>query len=168
MEEWRWTSDVVSFPPGSSLNGFDWRISIAQIEVDGPFSIFEGVQRHMIVVAGSLRLHGAGIEHTLSAGDGAFSFSGEVPVHGSRVGGSVRDLNLMVRAERFVGRLRVVEPSTWRSNEAATVVVAPINLSITVDEHRFELAPEDALHLPKHAIVASPSPLIIAEARELA
>jgi environmental stress-induced protein Ves len=39
-------------PPGASLEMFDWRISVASIATDGPFSEFSGIDRTPAVVKG--------------------------------------------------------------------------------------------------------------------
>ncbi len=41
------TADVAASPPGAGMDGFDWRVSIARVEADGPFSVFPGVDRTM-------------------------------------------------------------------------------------------------------------------------
>ena len=38
---------------GGTLNDFEWRISIASVDVDGEFSDFTGYLRNLILVAGN-------------------------------------------------------------------------------------------------------------------
>jgi environmental stress-induced protein Ves len=45
------TTDVAVFPDGAGLDDFDWRVSIARVDGDGPFSIFPGVDRPLDAVA---------------------------------------------------------------------------------------------------------------------
>lgn len=160
------TRDVISMPPGSGLEDFGWRLSIAEVDADGPFSIFEGVQRHMLVLAGSLELQGPGVDKTLRAGGPPFAFSGEIPVHGSPLDGPVRDLNLMVRIGQFDGELATIHSGIWRSGDADTVIVAPGSGTVTVDGARFDLAADDALLLPGGATIAHAMPLMVATVRQ--
>lgn len=88
---------------------FDWRLSVADVREDGPFSSFPGIERHILLV------EGAGM-HLVSArrrielapdGPGAI-FDGAEPFTGRLVGGPVRDLNLMLRTGRANGSIERV------------------------------------------------------------
>ena len=37
-------------PPGASLDDFDWRLSLAQVDRDGPFSRFDNVDRTLVLL----------------------------------------------------------------------------------------------------------------------
>jgi len=58
------TREVCAFPPGATLDGFDWRLSMATVAKDGPFSAFPGIDRVLIVLAGG------GLDLTLPDGQG--------------------------------------------------------------------------------------------------
>ena len=47
-----WTTEIAR-EPGDAARDFLWRISIADIESDGPFSSFPGVARELMLLAGS-------------------------------------------------------------------------------------------------------------------
>lgn len=90
------TRELLRWPGG----GDDWRlrISVADIATDGPFSVFEGVQRWITLLGGEgLALDFGGRSQTLRPGDAPLAFDGGAPPHGRLLGGPVRDLNLMVR-----------------------------------------------------------------------
>ena len=96
----------------------DWqlRISVADIESDGPFSDFAGVTRWFAVVAGAgvgLRF---GAENTrtrrLTVDSEALQFDGAAGPHCELLDGPTRDLNLMVRVGSAV-MLRVVAHVGW-------------------------------------------------------
>lgn len=79
------TREVCAFPPGATLDGFDWRLSMATVAKDGPFSAFPGIDRVLIVLAGG------GLDLTLPDGDRRLmpgqmmSFAGETPVQASLI-----------------------------------------------------------------------------------
>ena len=55
------TLEVASDPPGSGVAAFAWRVSVADVDRDGPFSAFPGVDRTLVLLAGNgMRLTGAG------------------------------------------------------------------------------------------------------------
>lgn len=96
-----------------SSNGadpFNWRVSIATVNADGPFSAFNGYERHIMV------LSGAGMTLNVE-GRGKFgleplkplTFSGDAKVHGSLLKGPVLDFNLMVRRDFGHGTLYVMD-----------------------------------------------------------
>ena len=43
------TTEIAIAPPGAGLDDFDWRISLATISEDGPFSVFPGIDRTLIL-----------------------------------------------------------------------------------------------------------------------
>jgi uncharacterized protein len=97
------TTEIWVSPQGSGLAGsrFDWRVSIADVEADGPFSKFAGYDRYIMLLEGEgMRLE------TEESGSIELSpyrpaaFSGDWTVTGKLVAGPVRDFNLMV-ARRF-------------------------------------------------------------------
>ena len=50
------TREIAAFPEGADLADFEWRISMADVASDGPFSRFEGVDRTLCVLEGSIEL----------------------------------------------------------------------------------------------------------------
>ncbi len=99
-----WTSEIARCDdPQGAAGAFLWRVSIAEIERDGPFSVFPGIQRELLL------LEGEGIE--LRCGDAAprrltrrferLRFSGETPVDCRLLDGPTRDFNVMVQAGRI-------------------------------------------------------------------
>jgi len=101
------TRTVAVHPPGSDLENFDWRVSIAEVRGSGPFSVFSGVERHMAVLSGRLSLSIDGRAPLILTADSApLSFAGEVPAHGAALAGAVTDLNVMTRRGRCSAQLR--------------------------------------------------------------
>jgi len=107
---------AVGAAPGSDL-GWGWRFSIAEVERDGPFSIFVGVDRIISVIAGE----GMDLRHA----DGSLTplepfqpvrISGEELLFGRLRRGPVQDLNIMILRDRFEATLEI-----WRGPCAGTV-----------------------------------------------
>lgn len=108
-----WTSEV-AVQPGEG-DDFAWRISIAEIETDGDFSRFPGVDRSILVLDGAgmiLDVEGVGAVD-LRTGGAALAFSGDVAVHCRLSAGPTRDFNVMTRRGAYVHTLErhaLVEP----------------------------------------------------------
>lgn len=112
-ERWRngfgWTREILRSTDVDSDNGgdWDWRLSIAEIECDGPFSSFPGVDRELVL------LHGNGVRLRFDDGEvreavpphGRVRFAGERAVSGELVDGPTHDFNLMWRRDRIDAEL---------------------------------------------------------------
>ena len=93
------TREVMAFPPGADLAGFDWRVSIADVADDGPFSLFPGIDRLMAVLSGvgvRLEIEGQGAID-VGPGDAPAAFAGDGRTTGVLIDGAIRDLNVMTR-----------------------------------------------------------------------
>ena len=105
------TRELLAWPVGP-----EWRlrISLADIDADGPFSAFAGVQRWFAVIAGAgvvLRLPGG--ERRLTTASAPISFDGADAPGCRLVAGPTRDLNLMLRAGTRSSLLRAVSGEPW-------------------------------------------------------
>ena len=120
-----WTREIHAAAAGVG-EGWDWRLSIAEIEADSPYSSFPGIQREQVLLAGEgLALDfGDGSEHLLAPPHGRQRFSGDAVVQARLRAGRVEVFNLMWRGERVAPRvlhrplvgsmLLFVDPaSTW-------------------------------------------------------
>lgn len=90
------TREIAAFPPGAGMDTFLWRISMAEVSATGPFSHFEGVDRHLTVLRGQLRLDFPDGQCTLNPFDSQ-AFAGDIPVLGTPLESPVTDLNVMTR-----------------------------------------------------------------------
>ncbi len=103
------THEIAAFPPGARLDTFDWRISMATVERAGPFSTFEGVDRTLTLLVGSLSLQYPEAELVaLDERSDPFSFDGGTACFGAPSRVVATDLNVMVRrgwAKAHVRRL---------------------------------------------------------------
>lgn len=106
-----------------------FRLSVAEVQADGPFSRFEGVQRWFAVLSGAgvrLRLGkgGAGEVHALTRSSAPFCFDGALPVDCALINGATQDFNLMLRADQASAHmLRVVDRLNAETAGPRTVAV---------------------------------------------
>jgi hypothetical protein len=113
-ERWRngfgWTREILRWSSSvrpEAADDWDWRLSIAEIERDGPFSTFDGVDRELVL------LHGNGVRLRFDDGEvrdvepphGRVRFAGERTVSGELIDGPTHDFNLMWRRERIDAEL---------------------------------------------------------------
>ena len=89
-----WTSEILKVPDNDAWH---WRLSIAEIETDAPFSAFPGVERELVLLSGNgLRLRfDDGESHELLPPHGKLRFAGERAAFGELIDGPTRDFNLM-------------------------------------------------------------------------
>lgn len=105
-----WTTELAR-APAEGEGEFDWRISIAEVDVDGEFSRFPGIDRSLLVLAGEgMVLERAGVgAHTLRRGDPPLAFAGELDVFARLLAGPTRDFNVMTRRGTFEHALTRLE-----------------------------------------------------------
>src|SRR5690606_5328674 len=109
-ERWRngfgWTREIHA-RRGAPDAGWDWRLSIAEIERDAPFSAFPGVDRELVLLRGNgLRLRfDDGESCLLEPPHGRLRFAGERPLTGELVDGPTHDFNLMWRRDAIAAEL---------------------------------------------------------------
>jgi environmental stress-induced protein Ves len=114
------TYEVMTSPVGARLDDFDWRVSLAEIATDGPFSPFPGVDRLIAVVEGAgVQLVVDGRVVPLGPLD-PFAFDGAAHTSCRLIGGPTKDLNVMTRRGRCSATLDVVALD-------ATADVAPVD-----------------------------------------
>lgn len=84
-----------------------WRVSIAGVPSDGPFSVFPGYDRHIMVIDGAgMVLKGAPEgEITVAPVFASASFAGDWNISANLLAGPVRDFNLIVRRDFGRGEL---------------------------------------------------------------
>jgi environmental stress-induced protein Ves len=144
------THDIAVWPEQAGLGDFDWRISMAEVATDGPFSLFPSVDRTLAVLSGTMRLtiDGHGV-HDLTSGSAPLSFPGDIAVFGSPLDGAVTDLNVMVRRERYRASLRRLEAtdSIVVAEDETAILVAITTLTVRFPDRDIEAAPLDAIRI---------------------
>jgi hypothetical protein len=107
-----------------------WRLSIADVASDGPFSAFPGVDRWIMVIEGKgmeLAVAGEAVRR-LDELFQPFAFSGDAKTDCRLIEGAIRDFNLMVARSYGSGALRVLHlapgaPQAFAENIAALHVL---------------------------------------------
>jgi uncharacterized protein len=110
---------------GEGLDGFGWRLSIADIDESNGFSSFSGYQRVISVLEGAgMRLE---VDGQLSApllAFESFAFSGDSHVHCHLLQGAIRDFNLIYSPARCSARLQWLPVgSAQRIHTSATTLL---------------------------------------------
>jgi environmental stress-induced protein Ves len=150
------TDELAIWPPGAGFERaeFDWRISRATVEEDGPFSSFPGFERVLVVTqgAGIVLDHGAHAPRAKLERLLPYRFSGDWPTRAELVAGPIADFNVLCR--RGVVRAEV---DVWEAR-------AQRNVRTGRDDHAFVhfmdggdslwLLPESVTVLPAVACIA--------------
>lgn len=111
---------------GDGLEGFGWRVSIADVGAPGPFSAFTGYQRVISVLEGEgMRLKVDGVDSRDLRALDAFAFDGASAVDCTLLGGAIRDFNLIYSPTRYQARLQwlTLEGAAHFFSSASTVLL---------------------------------------------
>lgn len=162
------TRDIVVSPPGASLDDFDWRLSLAQVDRDGPFSRFDNIDRTLVLLTGAMTLHEGDRRIDLVRHEPVM-FEGERAIHASLAGGATLDFNVMTRR----GRVRhTVRRESFRNvvNVAAragsTIVLFALEAGLTVDSEQLR-AYDTAIVSASQVVVAASTDAVTALVVEL-
>lgn len=138
------------------LEGFSWRLSIADVGQSGGFSFFNGYQRIITVLEGEgmqLTIDGQ-LTRPLRTLD-ALAFSGDSQVDCQLLGGAIRDFNLIYSPERCSARLQwLTAGKSTLFSAAKTVLVfsAGEGLRVGFEEEAVVLEQYDCLQLDSAAL----------------
>ena len=111
----------------ASGDPFDWRVSIAHVDADGPFSIFENVDRIIVLLEGTglhLKALDGSLDHELSEALQPFSFAGELPLTATMLGGPSVDFNVMTRRGWGQASVNIVRETTELANAVCGLIYA--------------------------------------------
>jgi environmental stress-induced protein Ves len=103
-ERWKnglgWTREITRWP--DDMPTWDWRLSIAEVDKDGPFSAFSDVERELVLLSGEgMRLHfDDGQTVALLPPHDRHRFAGERALRAELIAGPTQDFNLMWRRDR--------------------------------------------------------------------
>ncbi|MEV4975807.1 HutD/Ves family protein [Streptomyces scopuliridis] len=103
------TREIASWPEGAGTADFDWRISLADVAADGPFSTFPGVDRTLTMVEGAgMDLTVGGRRELVGERCVPADFPGDLPTHCLLLAGPVVNFNVMWQRERVSASVAVV------------------------------------------------------------
>jgi environmental stress-induced protein Ves len=158
--------EVARFP---EMGDFDWRVSLADISEDGPFSLLPGIDRTLVVVSGGPVALFEQLSSPQVGPDGScegtqtieslplkhlrnfepWQFAGEQSLYCSLACENVQDLNVMTRRETCTSKVRIHDASTridvdHRDSRDVTIV---IGLTGVIQIHELHLEPREAVFI---------------------
>lgn len=104
-ERWKngagWTREILRWPQAAPE--WDWRLSIAEVGQDGPFSAYPGIDRELVLLSGEgMRLcFDDGEVAELQPPHGRVRFPGERALRAELISGPTQDFNVMWRRDRI-------------------------------------------------------------------
>ncbi|MBB3611756.1 HutD family protein [Rhizobium sp. BK602] len=104
------TVEIAVSPDGAGLADFDWRVSMATVATDGPFSVFPGIDRTLSILDGAgmtLFIEGRAPERLVQASE-PLPFAADAPTTATLIDGTITDLNVMTRRGRLSHSVRRV------------------------------------------------------------
>lgn len=145
------TTEIAISPAGATLDDFDWRVSLATIAQDGPFSVFPGIDRSLALVDGDGVLLDFGDERcVLSPSEPLIEFAGEDTVHATVTGQHTTDFNVMTRRGQCRHRLEVLlvkgsQPLKRRSGTTLLFLAEGESLTLSSARERIAMVRYDTL-----------------------
>ena len=144
------STEEITRDAGEGLEGFGWRLSIADIGESGGFSTFAGYQRVITVIKGAgMVLTVDGEEQRGLLPLQPFAFKGDSQVSCRLITGPIRDFNLIYAPQRYSARLQWLDGEQRFFSEAGTVLVFSVSdaLEVKVGNTASQLARHDCLQL---------------------
>jgi len=120
------TTEIAIHPEGAGLDAFEWRLSMATVASDGPFSVFAGIDRTLAVLEGEgllLSIEGRP-DTTLTRASLPLFFPADAPTSARLIAGPILDFNVMTRRSRFTHRVeRLTVSRAIPAPQAGSLVV---------------------------------------------
>ena len=133
-----WTEEIAVFPPGATMENFDWRVSIAGTDKSSAFSLFPGIDRSLALLQGSLSLAvGKSPIVELRPDSRPVSFWGDDQTFATLHESPIVDLNVMTRRGRFIHtieRTKLEPQSRLPLGSGVTVVVSTTTRDVIIFE----------------------------------
>lgn len=144
------TTEIAVSPEREGLDDFSWRVSMAQVASDGPFSSFPGIDRTLLLLAGQgmvLLVEGRPPDIVLHE-SAPYIFPGDAVTSATLIDGPIVDLNIMARRDLVrtrVQRIKLMTPRAFSLTGIHLLLVEAGELTVQ-SEHRIEtLAVYDGL-----------------------
>jgi environmental stress-induced protein Ves len=151
------TRDIAVSPPGASLDDFVWRLSLAQVDRDGPFSRFDNVERTLVLLSGAMSLHEQGRRIELVRHQPVV-FEGERAIAATINGGSTLDFNVMTRrgrARHVVRRESFSRQVSLAASAGKTLALFALDDGLTVDSEQLQAYDTAILAAAEIAVAAA-------------
>jgi environmental stress-induced protein Ves len=120
------TAEIAVFPEGASMQDFGWRVSMAKVTENGPFSLFPNIDRTLSILEGhslTLTINDAEAEVLTKESD-PFAFAADIPVSSTLPDGEIRDLNVMTRRGGFVHSVtRIARLESFHVTGGETIII---------------------------------------------
>lgn len=142
------TREMAVYPPNASSADFLWRVSVAEVTGAAPFSLFPGIDRHIVLLEGegfTMTLDHRRT-HALDTPWLPYAFAGEARVEVALAGGPTVDFNLMVRRSQARGDVVVWRGPGEHRIESGMVLVYCADGNVRTPDG--ELEPGDAWLAP--------------------
>ncbi|MFJ8307627.1 MULTISPECIES: HutD family protein [unclassified Streptomyces] len=139
------TRGVAAHPEGAGTADFEWRVSLAEVGADGPFSGFPGVDRILTLVEGAgMDLTVAGQRRLVDEPFAPQGFAGDAPTECRLLAGPVVNFNVMYRRGRPAPSVAVVRGALTVAGPALVVALdAPAQVDgVTLDRYDAVLTDE--------------------------
>ena len=145
------TVEIAISPEGAGLADFDWRVSMATVASDGPFSIFPGIDRTLSILEGNgMRLLIEGRDPVvLTQESDPLAFAADIAVSATLPDGAITDLNVMTRRSTLRHAVARIEIDGEKRQEftrgSFMLLCANGNVTVHAGPERTELSAGDAL-----------------------
>lgn len=120
------TREIAVGPTDAGAGAFDWRISLAEVECDAPFSAFPGIDRCIVLLRGAgMRLRSASgeLDHRLDRPLVPFHFSGDTPLSATLLSGPSSDFNVMTRRGAWTADVTTQRGAFESANAEVTLLL---------------------------------------------
>lgn len=158
------TTEIAISPADATLENFGWRVSMAQVASDGPFSSFAAIERTLLVLEGDgLDLSVAHQETKRIDRETVHSFPGDQPTSARLVDGPIIDLNVMSRrgtVTHDVRRIKLTGRQDFIVSAQTILVVEHGSLDVVSPMPETALGERDAI------VVDASTPLMTLNAGE--
>lgn len=157
------TEELALWPDGARFErgDFEWRISRSAVTDPGPFSLFAGFERILVVTEGEglLLTHGDRAPRARLRPFEPYAFSGDWPTLAELPAGAVADFNVLFRRDAVEAEVQVLRLGRRRAREALAAshafvhVLSGAAIARAADEDEpFELGARDSLWLRAPAV----------------
>lgn len=147
------TLEIAISPADATLDTMDWRISMAVVAQDGPFSLFPRIDRTLCILDGAgMELDfGGGDVRTVTSDSAPLSFAADVALQARLLDGPVTDLNVMTRRDTHRHRVHRLllgaRPSAFKLRSPLLLLCGHGSVRCDIDGTEWQLDARDALLL---------------------